>query len=207
MIAAAVAGLLAGYGIAVPVGAVAVYLVTLTARTSLTIGISAALGVATVDGGYALFAVLGGTMLRTVIEPIVIPLRLVSALVLIAIAVRVGVTALRHHRGGRVGSTASRPATALRAYASLVGMAAANPATVIYFVALVLSSRITTASTADTAAFVLGAFTASASWQLLVAGGGALLGWSITGTRGRMITAVTSSILIIMLAATMLVGR
>ncbi|MBV8933649.1 MAG: lysine transporter LysE, partial [Kutzneria sp.] len=56
-------------------------------------------------------------------------------------------------------------------------------------------------------AFVLGAFTASASWQLLVAGGGALLGWSITGTRGRMITAVTSSILIIMLAATMLVGR
>ncbi|MGV9573326.1 hypothetical protein ACWDRX_29400, partial [Streptomyces nigra] len=33
--AALVAGLLAGYGIAVPVGAVATYLVSLTARTSL----------------------------------------------------------------------------------------------------------------------------------------------------------------------------
>lgn len=36
--AALVAGLLAGYGIAVPVGAVATYLVSLTARTSLQIG-------------------------------------------------------------------------------------------------------------------------------------------------------------------------
>ena len=43
MIVALVAGLLAGYGIAIPVGAVATYLLTLTARTSLKVGACAAL--------------------------------------------------------------------------------------------------------------------------------------------------------------------
>jgi threonine/homoserine/homoserine lactone efflux protein len=44
--AALAAGLLAGYGIAMPVGAVGAYLVALTARTSLRTGVFAALGVA-----------------------------------------------------------------------------------------------------------------------------------------------------------------
>ncbi len=54
MIAALVAGLLARYGIAMPVGTVAAYLMALTARTSLRTGVFAALGVATADGVYAL---------------------------------------------------------------------------------------------------------------------------------------------------------
>lgn len=81
MTTALAAGLLAGYGIAVPVGAVATYLVTLTARASLRVGASAALGVATADGAYALLAVLGGTALTRLIEPIAEPLRWLSALV------------------------------------------------------------------------------------------------------------------------------
>lgn len=59
MTGALVAGLIAGYGIAVPVGAVGAYLVSLSARTSLRIGSSAALGVATADGIYALAAMAG----------------------------------------------------------------------------------------------------------------------------------------------------
>lgn len=60
---ALVAGLLAGYGIAVPVGAVATYLVALTARTSLVTGVCAGLGVAAADGMYALVAEIGGAAL------------------------------------------------------------------------------------------------------------------------------------------------
>ncbi|MFE4795305.1 hypothetical protein ACFRFL_09395, partial [Streptomyces sp. NPDC056708] len=63
MIAVLVAGLLAGYGIAIPVGAVGTYLVGLTARTSLRTGACAALGVATADGLYAVVAVGGGVPL------------------------------------------------------------------------------------------------------------------------------------------------
>ena len=44
VIAALLAGLLAGYGIAMPVGAVAAFLVALTARTSLRIGVLALRG-------------------------------------------------------------------------------------------------------------------------------------------------------------------
>jgi threonine/homoserine/homoserine lactone efflux protein len=56
---ALLAGLLAGYGIAMPVGAVATYLVTLTARTSARVGAAGALGVASADGLYAVVAGIG----------------------------------------------------------------------------------------------------------------------------------------------------
>jgi len=48
--------------------------------------------------------------------------------------------------------------------------------------------------------FVVAAFAASASWQLLLAGGGSLVGRLLTGPRGRLVTALVSSIVIIVLA-------
>jgi arginine exporter protein ArgO len=54
--------------------------------------------------------------------------------------------------------------------------------------------------------FVLAAFFASASWQLLLAGGGALLGRALTGRRGRLVTALASSAMIMVLAVRMLVA-
>lgn len=86
MTAALLAGLLAGYGIAVPVGAVGTYLVSLSARTSLRTGVSAALGVASADGLYALAAVLGGSALASALRPALGPLRWVCVLVLAALA-------------------------------------------------------------------------------------------------------------------------
>jgi hypothetical protein len=65
-----VAGLRAGYGIAVPVGAVAVMIVGLAARTSLRVGAAAALGVATADGLYALATVAAGVALARLVEPV-----------------------------------------------------------------------------------------------------------------------------------------
>jgi len=48
---------------------------------------------------------------------------------------------------------------------------------------------------------VAAAFAASASWQLLLAGGGALLGRTLTGRRGQLGTALASSAVIAVLAA------
>lgn len=195
---ALVAGLLAGYGIAIPVGAVATYLVALTARTSLKTGLAAALGVATADGVYALVAVLGGAAIAGVITPVAQALKLVSAAILIVLAVRGAVHALRR------GPAADRPVTVLgagHAYVSLLGITLVNPTTVVYFTALVVGDRAGTAVTAlDQAVFVLAAFAASASWQALLAGGGALLGRVLTGPRGRLVTALVSSAVITALA-------
>jgi arginine exporter protein ArgO len=208
VIAALVAGLAAGYGIAMPVGAVAAYLVALTARTSLRTGVSAALGVATADGVYALIAVCGGAALAPALRPVTLPLRRGSAVVLIALAVHGAVTAIRRHRGGRDGTADGGAASgAARASRGMWGMTMMNPLTVVYFTALVLGRQAAAAAGgADQAVFVLAVFAASASWQLVLAGGGAFLGRVLTGSRGRLITALASSVLICFLAVHLLIA-
>ncbi|MEU3788605.1 LysE/ArgO family amino acid transporter [Streptomyces fructofermentans] len=208
MTAALVAGLLAGYGIAVPVGAVATHLVSLTARTSLRTGVSAALGVATADGLYALAAVLGGSALATALLPVLEPLRWASALVLAVLAVRGVLSALRDYRDRRpVGRAAETPQGVGRAYLGLLGITLLNPTTVVYFTALVLGGSAGTSVTPlEQGVFVLAALAASASWQLLLAGGGALLGRVLTGRRGRLVTSLVSGAVILALALRMALG-
>ncbi|MCX5007893.1 LysE family transporter [Streptomyces sp. NBC_00638] len=209
MTAALVAGLLAGYGIAMPVGAVATYLVSLTARTSLRIGASAALGVATADGLYALVAALGGTALAAGLQPFLLPLRWISVLVLAALAVRGASGAVRQYRERRLPERAGQdPPRPARAYLALLGITLLNPTTVVYFAALVLGSRTADAvRPLEQGVFVLAAFVASASWQLLIAGGGALLGRTLTGHRGRLVTGLASSAVIMLLAVRVLAAR
>ncbi|WP_228976235.1 LysE family transporter [Streptomyces sp. DH12] len=209
MIAALVAGLLAGYGIAVPVGAVAAYLVALSARTSWRAGAAAALGVATADGLYALIAVAGGAALVPVLQPVVVPLRWASALVLIFLAVRGAVAAVRAYRAsaGSAGHGGGDAMTPLRAYLTFLGITLTNPMTVVYFAALVLGGRAAQDPGAlEQGVFVAAAFVASASWQLFLAGGGVLLGRALTGPRGRLATALVSSALITALAAYLLLS-
>lgn len=205
MNAALLAGLLAGYGIAVPVGAVATYLVSLTARTSLRTGACAALGVATADGLYALVATIGGSAVAALLRPVLGSLRWAAALVLVALAARGAVTAVRQYRGHRLATRSDPPPPSpARAYLGLLGITLLNPTTVIYFAALVLGTRVEDAvRPLEQGVFVFAAFAASASWQLLLAGGGALLGRALTGHRGRLTTALVSSAVITALAVRM----
>ncbi|MEU5635553.1 LysE family transporter [Streptomyces rishiriensis] len=205
MTAALVAGLIAGYGIAVPVGAVATYLISLTARTSLRTGVCAALGIATADGLYALVATAGGAAVAAVLRPVLTPLRWASALVLLALAARGAVTALRQYRAHRLSTrSAPPPPSPARAFLSLLGITLLNPTTVVYFAALVLGNGADDAvRPLDQGVFVLAAFVASASWQVLLAGGGALLGRALTGHRGRLATALLSSAVMTGLAVRM----
>lgn len=200
------AGLVAGYGVAVPVGAIAVLIMGLAARTSFRVGAAAALGVATADGLYAAVAALGGAAVAGLVAPIAGPLRLLAAVVLLAFAGHTAWRALRPRppsttpRGGRGLDTPGR------AFAGVLALTLLNPATVVYFAALVLGRGDTAAPGVAAALFVAGAFFASASWQLLVAGGGTLVGRALTGTRGRLVTALLSSAIIAALAVGILLG-
>ncbi|MFC4507604.1 MULTISPECIES: LysE family transporter [Streptomyces] len=206
MTAALVAGLVAGYGIAVPVGAVGTYLVSLTARSSLRTGACAALGVATADGLYALLATVGGSAVAGALRPLMTPLRWASAVVLLALAVRGATAAVRQYRAHRLTTRAAPPPPSPgRAYVSLLGLTLLNPTTVVYFAALVLGAGAAdSVRPLEQGVFVLAAFAASASWQLLLAGGGALLGRALTGHRGRLVTALVSSAVMTVLAVRML---
>jgi arginine exporter protein ArgO len=242
------AGVVAGYGVAVPVGAIAVLIAGLTARTSLRVGAAAGMGAATADGVYALIAVLGGAALAAAIAPIAAPLRWVAAVVLVLLAAHTAWSARRKRvssaaapaasdgsrdPAGRLAAPTTSPAAAIpgdledpalgaesvaetpegrvagmpgtttsgRAYLGVLGLTLLNPATVVYFAALVLGRG----GTGGGVWFVLGAFLASASWQLLIAGGGALVGRVLTGERARRITALVSSVVIAVLAVGLVV--
>jgi arginine exporter protein ArgO len=200
-------GLLAGYGIAIPVGAIGVLILGLSARTSLRVGAGAALGVASADGIYALVATLGGTAIAGVIAPIAAPLRITATLVLLVIAVRIAVTAWRRHRDPARAATTPVLTSPARAFAALLGLTLLNPATVIYFAALVLGQRASVATDVATQAiFVSAVFVASASWQLCLAMGGSTLGRRLSGPRGRLVTALASSVLIAVLATRTALG-
>jgi arginine exporter protein ArgO len=192
MSAAFLAGVVAGYGVAMPVGAIGVLIAGLSARTSLRVGAAAGMGAATADCIYALIAVAGGAAVASLIAPIATPLRWAAVAVLLGLAVLTARGAFRDPGPAR----REKPTTALRAYLGILGLTLLNPATVVYFAALVLGG----AGEGGGIWFVAGAFLASASWQLLIAGGGSLIGRLLTGTRGRTITALVSSLVIAILA-------
>lgn len=216
---AVVAGLLAGFGVAIPVGAIGALLVALSARTSLRVGAAAALGVATVDGAYALAALLGGSALAAAIRPWAGPLRWVAGVVLLGIAARAAVVALRARRAqaAALGPAAPDPAapdraylglaTPGRAYLGLVGLTALNPTTLVYFAALVLGRQAAGPTGLGAGLLFVGAaFAASASWQLLLACGGSALGRVANTPTGRLATTLVASAVIAALAARLLLG-
>jgi arginine exporter protein ArgO len=201
--AAIVAGLLAGYGVAVPIGAIAALIVSLTSRTSLRVGAGAALGVATADGLYCTAAVLGGAALARLVEPVAGPMRWVAMVILLGIAAKTAWTALRRRQEAATARAATgRMETPLGAYVTFLGLTLLNPATIIYFAALVLGRN----SAGDhRVVWVLAAFVASASWQLVIATGGSILGRVLTGPKGRLATALASSGVIAVLAVSLVV--
>jgi len=161
---AVLAGLLAGYGIAIPVGAVAAYLITLGAAHGFATAASGGLGAASVDALYAAVAVVLGAVLAPLIMAVGAPLRWVAAAVLV------------------------------------------NPATVVYFAALVGGSTVIFTSPIDAVAFVVAAGVASVSWQLLLAGAGAGLGRVLTGPVARRWTAVVGAVVVLALAILTVIG-
>ena len=188
MTAAAISGLLAGYGIAMPVGAIAVLLISVSATTCLCIGVSAGLGAATIDGGYALIAVAG-------------PLRWAAAATMVLLAAWTTAAAVRRYRSRAAVTAAGLSlATPVRAYVTVAGLTVLNPLTAAYWAALVADGQAPALTAAQVAVFVAAVFVASMSWQTLLAGGSALLGRLVTSRRGMLATALASSLLIGLLA-------
>ena len=196
MLEVVLSGLVTGWALAIPIGAVGAFLVTLSARTSFRVGGAGALGVATVDGGYAALAVVAGSAIAAALEPVSRALSIASGLVLLGVAGLTVAHALRS--AGRVREV--RPLRPRTAYALFLGITAVNPTTVVYFAAVVLGNQRLVAGPAEGVAFVLAAFAASASWQLLLAGGGAALGRVATGHRAHLVTGLVSAVVVAGLA-------
>jgi threonine/homoserine/homoserine lactone efflux protein len=200
-----ISGALAGFGIAMPVGAVTVMIVTLSAQTSLRTGLAGAMGTATADGLYALIAALTGAALAGLLQPVAQPMRWTAAVVLLALAAKGLADAVR--RSLDAGSVQrveeKRP---LNVYLQFLGLTVLNPLTIVYFSTLVLALRNDDWPAMGGLLFVVAAFAASASWQVLIAVGGALVGRVLTSDRGRLGTALTGNGVIIFLAVRLMLS-
>ena len=203
MNAAVISGLLAGYGIAMPVGAIAIFLIRLGATACLCIGAAAGLGAATVDGGFALAAVAGGAGLARQVSAVAGLLRWAAGVVLAIVAAWMAATAVRRFRA-RAAAPGARLAlrTPLRAYAVLAGVTVLNPLTMVYWAALVLGRQASAAvfTPAEAGIFVAAVFAASASWQFVLVSGGALVGRMAGSRRGVLAISLASSLLIAAIA-------
>jgi len=167
-----VAGVLAGWAIAIPVGAIAVLIVETGIRRGFRIGAAAGAGAASADGIYATLAVVGGTALAAVLEPLERPLRLVAIVALLGIGLRGLVLITTGARGVPAG--AGLPTRAIPTYLRFLGLTLLNPQTVVYFAALILALPDIGRGPGERATFVAGAFLASLSWQTVLAAVGAV---------------------------------
>jgi arginine exporter protein ArgO len=203
MAEALIDGVLAGYGIAIPVGAIAVLIVSTGVRCGFACAASAGAGAATADLIYATVAVWAGSAAARLLEPHAGIIRGSCAAVLVLIAVRGLVLARQPHPGTTAAVTPRRGELAVT-YVRFLGLTIINPLTVIYFGTMVLGSTVgTSRSMAEGIVFVVGAFAASLSWQTLLAAAGAGAGRGLT-PRLRLIATVIGNLFIMGLAARIL---
>jgi arginine exporter protein ArgO len=195
------AGLAAGLGIALPLGAIGVLILREGVERGIRVAGVAALAVASVDFGYALVAVVVGERIADALSGVERGDQVVGALALTTVVV-VGIRDLLRSIPGRAlgqravggaptaaGATTTSTTAGTRppdlialpvgyvsTFLRFVGLTAINPMTAVYFVALTagLSQRL--AGPGAGTAFAVGVFLGSLAWQMVLAIGGATAG-------------------------------
>ena len=174
-----VAGIAAGLGIALPLGAIGVLIVREGVERGIRAAAVAALAVASVDFGYALLAVMIGERIAEALSGVERVVQVVGALALTAVVVLGVRDLLRSVRVPAVLAPSGAPELPVGyrgTFLRFVGLTAINPMTAVYFVALTagLSQRL--AGPGAGTAFAVGVFLGSLAWQMVLAVGGATAG-------------------------------
>jgi arginine exporter protein ArgO len=160
-------GVFAGYGIAIPVGPIAILILELGLRRGFRVALSAGAGAASADLIYATVAALAGTLLASLLQPFAPILRAGSAVALITL----GVWLLYHgrKRSDRTHKPRLRTTSCPQTYGMFLGLTLLNPVTVTYFTTLILGMQSFSSSSANVILFISGTFIASFSWQSFLA--------------------------------------
>ncbi len=166
-------GVLAGYGIAIPVGAIAVLILDVSLRRGFRVGFMAGAGAAFADFLYAALAVVAGSALVLIISPYAVQVKVISGGVLLAVGVYGLTRSLRPSETPEADGAGSNGSG--KVFIQFLGLTLINPLTIVYFSALILGGGAKNlGSVPEHAAFLIGAGLASLSWQTLLAGLGAL---------------------------------
>ena len=201
-----ITGVVAGYGIAIPVGAIAILIMEIGVRRGFRPAFFAGVGTATADFLYAALAVVGGTALASAIESSGAPIQMVSGLVLLVIAL-IGLTrALKEGAPESDSEDYAKNEDLTRIFGRFLGLTLINPTTVVYFTAVVIGLGVAEGmTTAEDALFVAGAFLASLSWQTVVAAVGTVVGRKLP-LGARTAVSVLGNLVILAFALVILAG-
>jgi len=190
-------GILAGLGIAVPVGPIAVLLVDLSTRRGFAHALPAAIGAASADLTYAAVAAAVGLAVADTVGSFAGPLRAISVVALLAIVVIRTRELLRDRRRDAGTSVERVDPSPVRTYGAFLGLTLLNPVTITYFAALILGLQDDALAGAGAKAlFVAGAFAASASWQVLLIAAGAVLHHRLP-ERAQLVTGAIGNLVIL----------
>ena len=196
-----VAGLVAGYGVAIPVGAIGVLVVDAGMRGGFRPAAAAASGVATADFLYAALAAAAGTVIAELLEPWQRTVQLIAAAVLVVVAA-IGFRGLWLRRASDADEDAHAP-SGRHMFMRFLALTSVNPLTVAYFAALNAGlPTVASASVAAKLSFVAAACAATLSWQLVLGAAGATLHHKLP-TSARLWTGVAGNALVLALAARM----
>lgn len=163
-------GLIIGFAIAAPVGAIGVLCIRRTLAYGWTVGFATGLGAATADAVYGAVAAFGLTAVAAFLNAQTLWLRFMGGVALLVIGWRTFAA---------VPATCAEDETAPRwwsAYASALGLTLTNPSTILSFAAVFagfgLADAAATGGWASTQPgwLVLGVFLGSAAWWLMLSG-------------------------------------
>jgi threonine/homoserine/homoserine lactone efflux protein len=185
-----VTGLIAGFAIAMPPGAVTSLIVRIGLQRGFPSAIAAGWGTATVDGVYCVVAVLAGAAVVPLLGAVDPPLRVVTGLVLVGLGLRGIVTS--RHEAPSAGSPDARDLIAT--YVRFIAITMVNPATLAYFVAIALGFA--GAVLNDALAFIVGVFAASLTWHAILAVLSGSLHGRLDATARIVLTIVANGVVI-----------
>lgn len=190
-------GVLAGWGVAVPLGAIGLLIVRAALTGGFRAGAVAAFAVALVDGLYCLVAVALGAVVAPLVSTWGALPGVFAGLVLVGLG---GFGLMRPGDAGvRPGDPARHPSPG-RIFLTFVGLTAINPATLLYFGALTAALPPSLGLDRAPAVFVAGALVASLAWQLVLVAVGAFAGGRI-GVRGQAVLSACGYGLVMVLGA------
>jgi threonine/homoserine/homoserine lactone efflux protein len=199
-------GVLAGLGLAIPVGAMSIMLFQTAATKGWRFGAAGGAAMATVDFLYALATALLGAALAAYVATWGTALSAVGAGILLVLGAITIWRTIKAYRSTLAESNRTAEGSIAKTFATFVGATLVNPQTAIYFLAIapsVAASNNGPDALASSSLFAFGVFIGSIAWQQVLAFSGSLL-HKVSGKRLRFITGLIGGALVVSLAISML---
>jgi threonine/homoserine/homoserine lactone efflux protein len=159
-------GIIIGLTLAVPIGPISLLCIRRAITGGRLHGIVSGIGVATSDSLYAIVAVLGLTVISGIILAHEVFFRAVAGIVLIAVGFKVFLS-VPSEPGENEGQV-SYP----KDYLSMLAITLANPLTILFFIIVLPGFGVVPGGTSlsTSAEFVLGIFSGSVTWWIILCG-------------------------------------